>query len=225
VDARHIRETGDAGEDATHGGSVRRRRARTLAWTTGVLLGAMAASAAAQNLATEPAQGEHASATPYARDGAYLALGGHAAIENFDPPSPASRPTERWSGGLSARAGIRTHPHMAGELVFDWVSPWSTEGGDLTSYLITGNVKFNFLTGRIQPYAILGIGVYILVQDFDTGGSSTSVPPGGRFGAGIDYYIDEHVVVNFEGVYVPPLDSRADDFPYALLQGNLMYRF
>jgi hypothetical protein len=121
--------------------------------------------------------------------------------------------------------GLRTHPHLAGELIFDWVSPWSTVGGDITSYLITGNVKLNFLTGRIQPYVILGIGMDIIVQDFAGGGSSTTIPPGGRFGGGVDYYINEHLLLNFEGVYVPPLDSRADNFPYALLQGNVMYRF
>ena len=114
---------------------------------------------------------------------------------------------------------------MAGELIFDWVSPWATVGGDITSYLITGNAKFNVLTGRIQPYVILGIGMMILVEDLGAAGSGTSVPPGGRFGIGVDFYIDEHLLVNFEGVYAPPLDNRIDDFPYGMLQGNLMYRF
>jgi hypothetical protein len=188
-----------------------------------VLLSLAVGAASAQETAAEP--NADASPSPYVRDGVYLGLGGHAAIENFDPHPLVSQPTQQWSGGLSARVGLRTHPHLSGEFIFDWVSPWDTVGGDLTSYLLTGNAKLNFLTGRIQPYVIVGVGMLILVQDFAAGGSSTVIPPGGRFGGGLDFYVDEHVLVNFEAVYVPPLDNRIDDFPYALLQGNLMYRF
>ena len=71
----------------------------TFGWIAALLLAFAAHSANAQEEGSEDGAAE----SPYVRDGAYLGLGGIAAIENFDPSFPPSRPIDRWSGGLSAR--------------------------------------------------------------------------------------------------------------------------
>jgi len=184
----------------------------------------LAAVLAGPALADDP--GGATAAGDYARPHVYAGLGGHYALADFGIPGVRADDGQ----GLSARVGYRSHPNLGFDLNFDWVSPAALRGasgariGEVESYVVTGNVKLYPFTGRIQPFLSAGVGL-LAIRTESRFGSRTQVPVGGRFGAGVDVYLDRHFALSVEGVYVPPLDSRIDDLPFALVGGNLQYHW
>ena len=138
--------------------------------------------------------------------------------------------------GLGVRVGYRFHPHLAAEIELQWYSDMkidflvnddTTKLLKLESLTLTGNVKGYLLTGRIQPFVLAGAGLihFKSKDNFDLGVIKTKGDDfATRFGAGIDFYINDHVVGVAEGGYMLPFGS-ADGLDYVFWSVGLQYRF
>jgi opacity protein-like surface antigen len=186
----------------------------------------------------------------YARRGWMLGLGGSSAIETFqdDAESNLDRvlgvPTKLSvdnSLGINGRAGYRCHRHFSAEFEIEWIegfesdfsSPGFGELGELKfePVVYTANVKGYFLTGRYQPFLLLGGGMTTvdvkLTKDNVGLGLSSSESENSftmRFGGGIDLYATKNVVVSLQADYVRPF-GNLDDLDYVSIGWGLQYRF
>src|SRR5215475_10991610 len=137
-----------------------------------------------------------ADAQDYARNGAYLGLAGSVGIY-----TEAEDDLEDVFGnadidpalGLNVRAGYRLHPHFAIEGEFEWLSEADIQVGGqdvatVESFTGTANGKAYLLTGRVQPFALIGIGG-MGVRIEGGGGSASESDFAARFGGGVDIYI------------------------------------
>jgi opacity protein-like surface antigen len=136
------------------------------------------------------------------------------------------------SGGLNLRAGYRWHPHVATELEYEWVDNFQLTNTTQASakleniWSLTANAKAFISTGRFEPYAIFGLGYYrvgstserhIRVHLPDTGDF------GMRAGAGIDFFIIDHLAIETEITYNFG-ESDLAELRYTSFTWNLMYQ-
>ncbi|MBW2271729.1 MAG: porin family protein [Deltaproteobacteria bacterium] len=174
--------------------------------------------------ATGPAKG-------YDRRGAYVGLQGFYALENFDSSIPIDLDIDIEggdTGGLSVLAGYRASSRVAGELLFQYYDQFALKATLPTpppvneffgGWSLTGNAKLFALKGRVQPYAVLGLGA--LVLDREAGNDASFAA---RFGAGLDFYLNTHWVLDVELGYVLPTGSLSD-FPILTIGAGAQYRF
>ena len=121
---------------------------------------------------------------------------------------------------------------MAFELCYEWLEGFDSTAGlpevELDTHLITANARLFGLTGRFQPYALVGVGILIVNTELklpdvpkpfgvDTGFTA-------RFGGGLDFYLSEHSVLNLEGTYLAPSDKVKGE-NYGTLGASYQYRF
>jgi opacity protein-like surface antigen len=159
--------------------------------------------------------------------------------------------------GFSGRVGYRCHPYISTELQFDWLDDFDgalsenpngiTNVGvaipdtarkfdlELESLVFTTNMKGHLLTGRYQPFVLVGLG-FMRMESKTRGASGGTIPgptPQGsdrtvnlamRFGAGLDFYITEKVLANAEFSYLLPT-GRLSDLDYYTFGLGLQYRF
>jgi opacity protein-like surface antigen len=133
--------------------------------------------------------------------------------------------------GLDARVGYRFHPHLAGEVQIQWFPKADIEFFDvnvleLETLTFTGNVKGYLLTGRIQPFLLVGAGLmHFDVKDkVGVGLRAKGEGFAARFGGGVDFYINSNVVFVLEGGYVLPTGD-VDGLDYASFSFEFQYRF
>ncbi len=165
----------------------------------------------------------------YSRSGIYGGIGGLYAIEDFDNTGPLEFKN---APGFNFRVGYRLHPNIAVEAMGERVDAFDLEKfGPLTEEINTWtgtlNGKFFALTGRIQPYGLLGIGAMRAEAKAKAGGASAELDETDlafRYGAGMDSYITENWVFNLEMSYVRPTGD-VDDLNYYSLGGGIQYRF
>jgi opacity protein-like surface antigen len=157
--------------------------------------------------------------------------------------------------GLDVHAGYRVHPRVAVELHYEWMNNFnvnfdnaqrtqpnvSSDIGEIETSTLTGDVKGYVLTGRIQPFAAVGLGA-IWVDSKNTSETTPLGQPNGRpivvlnisdqndvafaarFGAGVDIYVADHVAMVLGASYVLPTDS-AENFDYVSTELGLQFRF
>jgi len=164
-----------------------------------------------------------ADAQDYARNGPYLGLAGSVGIYteadgNVDVDEAL---------GLNARAGYRLHPHFAVEGSFEWLSEAdiSVSGSrvaSLESFTGTANGKAFLLTGRVQPFALIGIGGMGITVD--RGGSGGESGFAARFGGGVDIYITENFLAAIDASYVLPTGD-VDGADFVSIGWGFGYRF
>jgi opacity protein-like surface antigen len=159
----------------------------------------------------------------YARTGPYVGLGGLYAVELFDDHLSARTGN---SGGLHAQAGYRFHPNAAAELRYEWLHEFDLDPGQINAWDITINGKAYILTGRVQPYALIGMG-YIHGQGSGGNFVQAAHPSTGfamRFGGGIEGYITEHISMGPEFAYLLPTGS-ANDLDMFTVSFGINYKF
>jgi len=183
-------------------------------------------------------------AEDYARSGWYGGIGGFYAISDYErdtndldvvPPEPAGvNPDFSNSGGVDARFGYRATPRLAFEFDYQWQAGFDSQNGALTdpleidTHLLSLNAKVFAATGRWQPYGLLGASLLIFNTeivnkafkkpwDVDYGFAP-------RFGAGIDYYVNRHWVLTFEGTYIVPV-GNLDGSNMGTVGAGFQYRF
>lgn len=162
----------------------------------------------------------------YAREGPYVGVGGHFAAENFDV---ARAFAVRDSGGVGARVGYRSHPNLAGEIVYEWISPFDVElagrgYGEVEMHFVSMNARWLPLTGRVQPFLSAGVGLLVVERDFVLS-DETDTPAAGRFGGGVDLYLSPRLVLSAEAVYVPPFDEPVRELDFVIVGASLAFRF
>ena len=166
----------------------------------------------------------------YARTGWYLGLAGATAVENFSNTGGESFGA---SVGLSARLGYRGDPHLAMELEGEWLEGFesSVAGGkvEIESWVITLNFKVPLLTGQIQPFGLAGVGVMEgktrpSAAVLGSYSKDEALAFATRFGAGVDYYLTENVVLGADVTYLVPYGPLSD-FDYVSIGWGVQVRF
>jgi opacity protein-like surface antigen len=186
----------------------------------------------------------------FARRGWLIGVGGSYAIETFqdDAESNLDRiigvPTRLSvdnSFGFNGRAGYRCHRRFSAEFQIEWLDAFESEVssvgfGEIAEIkfepiVYTANFKGYLLTGRYQPFLLLGAGMTTvdakLTKDNVGLGLSSSQNENSftmRFGGGIDLYATKNVVVSLQADYVRPF-GNLDDLTYVSIGWGLQYRF
>jgi opacity protein-like surface antigen len=168
-------------------------------------------------------------------------------------PGPETKASADDSWSINGHGGYRCHPRYSiafsleyfGGFDTQWTGVLGTGSDDIDIFAATVDIKGYLLTGRYQPYLLLGGGTMNIQTKVTnpTGIGKGPVPGGGRgpiitpivqsrdytdfvfrFGGGIDLYATEHVVVNIGANYLLPLGevSGVDLFSVG---GGIEYRF
>jgi len=166
----------------------------------------------------------------YSRTGVYIGAEGAVGIESkIEDGVGDSGGRVDAAFGVNGRIGYRLHPRVAVEAEFEWIDGFDIKvandkkiaTGD--TWFVSGNVKGYVLTGRFQPFALVGAGFYH--AEYKALGSRLS---GGdaalRAGGGFEGYITEHIVFTFDAQYVLPF-GEVDDLDYTSVGVGLQYRF
>lgn len=189
--------------------------------------------------------------TWFSEKGFYAVFQAVNAVQNFDDelgglnqevdgsvcPSGCSVVDDE-SFGVTGRFGYRFHRRLAGEIQLEWVDTFQAKGarmaggrsplGTLEEFLtFTGNVKAYAMTGRFQPYGLVGIGLTRVRFEADAGSGLESERVqdfSTRFGAGLDFYFAPKVGMEVEADYVLPT-GEARDFDYVSVSWGLFLRF
>lgn len=158
---------------------------------------------------------------------AYVGVGGIAGIENFDS---GSRDFSS-AGGFNVMAGGRVHEHIAVEFDFRYLIDFESDPGFVESevdiWALTGNVKGIVFPGRIEPYALFGMGVLQAWTEAETPVAKNETTDTGflvRFGAGVDLHVSRRWTVNLQGTFEAPT-GEAEDYQHGLVGASLRYRF
>lgn len=139
--------------------------------------------------------------------------------------------------GFDLYAGYRAHPNVAVEAEFEMIPATDLNSSgfgtvpELQTWTLTGNFKVFPITGRVQPFGLVGIGVLhgrvkdIMAKDImGVEIKDSELDFVARFGAGVDLYITEHFALSAKASYV--VGTGADDvLDYVSFGGGAQYRF
>ncbi len=136
--------------------------------------------------------------------------------------------------GFNGKIGVRASPHWATEAQFEYLPSfdWVVSAGTATvtaaqvrMITLTANIKLFMLTGRIQPFALLGAGgVFSEITSPIATGSGSASGLAVRGGGGVDIYLAEHIAASADVSYVFPAgDTRHLD--YLSIGWGLQYKF
>ncbi len=162
------------------------------------------------------------------KTGWYLGVAGVYAIQdiknqNKEDPDTGFGPFDYNDElGANFRAGYRVLPRLGFEVQLEWV-PWEddkTEGNDIDTYASTFNVRAYFMTGRVQPYLLLGAGG--MAAEYDKSSDEWDFIL--RSGGGIDVMITDSIAAMMEVTYLAGFED-VQDLDYTSLTWGLMYRF
>ena len=187
----------------------------------------------------------------FARRGWLVGLGGSYGVETFQDDAesdfqavvgPEVNLSVDDSFGFNGRVGYRCHRRFSAEVEVEWLDGFDA---DLTQpgvsqlanvsfepLVVTTNVKGFILTGRYQPFLLLGAGAMtadIKLRDpvglaFTGLRSETEEAFALRFGGGIELYATENVVLDVGIDYVLPF-GNLDDLDYVTIGWGVQYRF
>ena len=128
--------------------------------------------------------------------------------------------------GLNARVGFRFNRFISVEGQIEWISGFDVKPGVITAPPVgfteasieavtyTINARFYPIEGRIQPYAIAGIGGENVWLNTNVGDSDTFTSFVGRFGAGLDIYLTSQLALTGEFTYVAATEAKATFYNY-----------
>jgi len=172
-------------------------------------------------------------------------------LSDDDPKATADN---SWS--VSGRGGYRCHPRYSvgatlegfGGFDTQWTGPTGTGGDDIDIFAATVDIKGYLLTGRYQPYLLLGGGTMNISTKVTNPTAIVGVVPNGapppdnfaifgpktqsrrytdfvvRLGGGFDIYTTDHVVVNIGATYLFPL-GEVSGVNLFTVGGGIEYRF
>jgi opacity protein-like surface antigen len=179
---------------------------------------------------------EHAEEDEFARRGWLVGVAGSYAIETFEDDAESVDN----SLGFNGRVGYRCHRRFSAEIEVEWLDQFKADVSaagvgkiatiDLELVVVTANTKGYLLTGRYQPFLLVGAGFMTAeakvrdTADLGLSASEKETDFAMRFGGGIDLYATKHVVVSVEADYVLPFGSL-DDVDYISIGWGFQYRF
>jgi len=154
----------------------------------------------------------------WSRSGGYFGIGGAFALERFDIEGQ-----QHDSGSVLFRAGYRGLPWLAVELQGEVLPHFEGSGSaenDVSAFQVSVNGKLVLPLGRVEPWAMFGIG--ILDVDEDEGGRRDDFAF--RYGVGADLHLTSRWSLYVEAAYLLPTGS-VDRYDYATFGGGLLFRF
>ena len=162
-----------------------------------------------------------------AAPGPYIGVGGQYAIELFDD---MENYTVGNSGGFQVNAGYRVIPNLAVEARYEHYNEFDLDtDGHMNGWSVTANAKAFALTGRFQPYALVGLGYLSMEKDRMNPGSTYESDDAAfamRFGGGMDAYITENISMGPEIAYVLPISAdNIDNLDFLTVGAGLRYTF
>lgn len=185
----------------------------------------------------------------YARRGWLVGLGGSYGIELFEDETesdfqdafgPALTLSVDDSFGINGRAGYRCHRRFSAEAEVEWLDGFESDlslaglgkfaRGQIEPVVVTANAKGYLLTGRFQPFLLVGAGgatARVKLRDTLGLGLSDSARETDfvvRGGGGIDFYATKRVVLTADADYVRAF-GNLEDFYYVSVGVGLQYRF
>jgi opacity protein-like surface antigen len=137
------------------------------------------------------------------------------------------------SFGVNGAAGYRCHARLSAEAQVEWLDGFggdadNVRNGDFEPLTVTANARGYILTGRFQPFLLVGLGGMTVDEDGrDRSGLSKSESRADfvmRFGGGLDFYATKNVVLNVGVGYVYPFGD-VSDFDYLSVRWGLQCRF
>jgi opacity protein-like surface antigen len=176
--------------------------------------------------AEEPAA-EH----DFTRDGWYAQGQFAYGLENFDEVEA----DDAFGGNFAL--GYRFHPLGAMDVEFEYLDQFDFDGPAEAQVNSSFNVSLNgrlyplatlfdpaSLANRFQPFLKLGVAwMWVREQDPDAS-SRNNGAVAGRFGAGLDVYLTQKIVLTLSGNYMLPNNS-IEDRQYTSVGAGLQYRF
>jgi len=212
-------------------------RGRILAVAMILALGVLAHSGAA--LADDYMDGgTQKKSDDFARPGGYISLGFGGGAPMYVSDAESLKDFTNQALIISLRGGQRVNRVLAIDMSLDYsIRGFETNFTDnsrieLKSLTGFGNLKLYPIGGRIQPYAMGGVGfVYAVANCYDSSGSLVLCPFvesdivfAGRAGGGVDFYITPNIALSGEVAYVIPTDTFKD-LNYLSYTGHLLFRF
>lgn len=170
------------------------------------------------------------------RRGAYVGGSIAGMVPLFDADTPGLNSEQDGSFGWNFRVGYRAMRLLAVEFQYEEVDGFSTSGA-----LQDGVAKARILTANMRliaplpdfpghPYLLAGLGAGQYWVNNEIGGISPlrgkQWELAGRFGAGLDYYVTPHIVVNLETTAIVSENKIfIERVPFVSISGGLQYRF
>jgi opacity protein-like surface antigen len=178
-------------------------------------------------------------------------------VSTFAGPEAIAQADDSWS--VKGRAGYRCHSRYSVGATFEyfggfdtrWSGPLGMGSDDIDIFVATVDIKSYLLTGRYQPYLLLGGGTInvstkVTNRTGINGVTEVSIPDTTdsllfpnfgpvnqsrtytdfvfRFGGGFDIYATDHIVVNFDANYLAPM-GEASGVGMFTIGGGIEYRF
>jgi opacity protein-like surface antigen len=160
-------------------------------------------------------------------------------------PEATAKADDSWS--VKGHGGYRCHPRYSVGASFEYFGGFDTEwsgvlnpsgaSADIDIFVATVDIKGYLLTGRYQPYLLLGGGTMsVKTRVVNPTGSQHpwgSIPTAQsraytdfvlRLGGGVDAYATDHVVVNIGASYLHPLGEVSGTALFTVGAG-VEYRF
>jgi opacity protein-like surface antigen len=169
---------------------------------------------------------------PYGGKAPYFSVGGVYGIENVDGvPGSLSD-----SGGYDLRLGYNHHDMFALETEWQSLVNFNRQaenpvtGNDepsLEARMLSLNGRFMPLSGRVQPYALLGMG-WVNVQADRVSVYEHESSFGMRFGLGVAAYLTERIGLALEAAYILPLSGDlggGNSFDIIPITASIFFRF
>lgn len=161
------------------------------------------------------------------RPGPYVGAAFLYGAENFDDNIIVKSST-----GGAAFLGYRISSVFAAELRYEGFEGFDLEAsngrGEIDGFALTASAKIYPFSGRLQPFAAVGLGGVRFEQRnvFSDGSRSRSQESdvAFRFGGGLDAWLSEDVVLNLEAAYLGPVDDLTN-LEITILSIGLTYRF
>ncbi len=154
----------------------------------------------------------------------YISLAGVYGLCNFSDSAGSNQEScgdeLENSFGMNIRVGYRFNRWVAVEGQVEWmagfdakdVSNWGEPGltsASADTLAFTVNARFYPLIGRIQPYALIGLGGVNSWLNSNLGSSATFTSFAGRFGVGLDIYITPNIALTSEFAYTAATEGQA----------------
>lgn len=160
--------------------------------------------------------------TDYSRSGFYVGASMAGSISDFDDADGADLDESDLTAGVGIRGGYRFLDQFALEASYEVYDDFEFDTEDVSIQTFHFSGRFHPLTGRVQPYALAGVGI------FDTEVDGTvdidESEPFVRLGVGVEAYANRHFPIFVEVDRTMPTGD-ADDLPYWTMQIGALYRF
>ena len=162
----------------------------------------------------------------YSRTGPYGSFSGAYAFEDWNQSNNETPADDTF--GFNLRLGARISEWVAVELQLEYFDDFFPDDRpDYSTVSVFANTRVYPLSGRLQPYAIGGLGIISTVVDHREPGSSygrSTADWGFRFGAGVDFYYTDHIALTVEGAYILTV-GEVKDTDHVSMGVGILYRF